>query len=60
MFSVIPALELRTVKRANDEEFVVTESWRTKTLGRAENFRKPETDFGVSISTNGNVFLLQF
>jgi hypothetical protein len=39
--------------------FVVTESWRVKTLGRAENFRKPATDFVVSVSTNGNVFLLQ-
>jgi hypothetical protein len=37
----------------------VTERWRVKMLGRTENFRKPATNFGVSISTNGNVVLLQ-
>ena len=39
--------------------FTVTESWRVKTLGRTENFRKPATDFGLSVSTNGYVILLQ-
>jgi hypothetical protein len=38
---------------------VVTESWRVKTVRRNENFRKPETDFGVSVRINGNFVLLQ-
>jgi len=39
--------------------FVVTESWRVKTLRRTENFRKPATDYGVSVRINGNVVSLQ-
>jgi len=35
--------------------FVVAEIWRIKTLGRTQNFRKAATDYGVSISINGNV-----
>jgi hypothetical protein len=35
-------------------------SWRVKTLRRAENFRKPGTGFGVSISTNGVHFITAF
>jgi len=39
--------------------FVVSESRRVKTVGRTENFRKASTNFGVSISVNGNVVLLE-
>lgn len=37
----------------------MTESCRVKTMGTTENFRKTATDFGVSMSVNGNVVLLQ-
>jgi hypothetical protein len=39
--------------------FVVTDSWKVKTLRRTEIFRKPATDYGVSVRINGNVVSLQ-